>query len=395
MTKTISSRERLTQPLQSSSDLISAQQQSDEVNNHTGKVSTQSTAQSPLSGLKIVHTTSGRVRIRATDGSHNSILENISQQLRQVEGVKRVDTNQQTGTLVVLFDEKKLCLSQMLAILQEFGIQQQISSQLAQNSDPFAAWKSIDFWKEQGISLIPLFTGLGVTSALGISGLATIPVYMVTADTTRRVINYIQPQKSASKSRKKTHSVSATKHQVNSGASLAKVEQVAAVKQEILTTSTADKANDRTMQATANIAYRVVHAIPGRIRLSVPKLAQDRAYARRLESLLKTDPQVTSVRVNCDAASVMVAYESSHTIPVSHWVGLMQLAQQSVPQQIHIETSQQPQRQPACQQSEAKELQTVTAVTPEAVGLWGTFKAPALSYALSFMANFPIHAGPD
>ncbi|NWF58917.1 MAG: hypothetical protein HXY43_06310 [Fischerella sp.] len=394
MTRTISSRERLSQPPQFSSDLISAQQQSDEVNNHTGKVSTQSTAQSALSGLKIVHATGGRVRIRATDGSHNSIIENISQQLRQLEGVKKVDSNQQAGSLVILFDENRLSLPQMLAILQEFGIQQQISSQLAQNSDPFAAWKSIDFWKEQGISFIPLFTGLGVTSALGISGLFAIPVYMVTADTTRRVIDYIQPQKSASKSSKKTHSVSATKHQVTSGASLAKVEQATAVKQEILTTNTADKANDEAMEATANIAYSVVHAIPGRIRLSVPKLAQDRAYARRLESLLKTDPQVTNVRVNCDAASVMVAYESSH-IPVSHWIGLMQLAQQTVPQQIPIKTSEQPQRQPVSQLSEPKELQIITAATPEAVGLWGTFKAPALSYALSFMANFPIHAGPD
>ena len=79
----------------------------------------------------------------------------------------------------------------MLALLQEYGIQPQAAPQTLSNTDLLAPWKSVDFWKEQGISLIPLFTGLTVTSGLGVSGLASIGVYMITANLTRSAIDYL------------------------------------------------------------------------------------------------------------------------------------------------------------------------------------------------------------
>jgi hypothetical protein len=172
MTKTLSSRERLSPREQKLVDLISDHQQdhkqSDESSETTSKSVAQSVGQStmqpPVGGLHIVHATAGRVRIRATDGSHNSKLETISQNLRKQDGVREVSVNDQTGSLVVNFDEKKLSLPQMLERLQQFDIHQLPASPQAESKqDPFAAWKSADFWKEQGISFIPMFTGLAVT----------------------------------------------------------------------------------------------------------------------------------------------------------------------------------------------------------------------------------------
>ncbi|MDM9381962.1 hypothetical protein QUB80_14755 [Chlorogloeopsis sp. ULAP01] len=413
MTKTTSSRGRLSHPPQILSDLILAQQHSDEANNDTGKESVHSPIQSMFGSLRVVHATPGRVRIRATDGSHNSILQSISEHLRQQKGVKEVTTNLQTSSLVVTYDENQLSLAELLVLLERFGVGQQKSSDSINNTDPFAAWKSVDFWTEQGISFIPLFTGLGVTGALGISGLVSIPVYMITADATRRVIDYIQPQLSAFKNNKQLHSISTKNRQVTSEASLEKVEQTTALKQEISATDTVGRANNLAAQS-AKIAYSVVHSVPGRVRLNVPRLGSDRAYARRLEQLLKSDPQVTNVRVNCDAVSVAIAYQPSN-IPVSHWASLIDLADQTVTQVIPIKTAEhtpkeelryyQPQEfatatqtstEEVSQLSQSQELKTASEdITPEASTLWGNFKTPALSYALAFMAKFPLNAGPD
>jgi copper chaperone CopZ len=389
MTKTTSSRGRLSHPPQLSSDLISAVQHSDEANNHTGKEFTDSPTLWKFGSLKVVHATTGRVRIRATDGSHNSMLDDICQILRTQQGVKEIAVDRSRGSIRVTFDDRQLPLAKMLAKLENVGIKQDSSESASQN-DPFAAWKSIDFWKEQGLSFIPLFTGLGVTGALGISGLASIPVYMITADATRRVIDCIQPQRSVKKKKKQSHTVSATQSQINTQANLEKVEQ------KISTIENTAK--------PTKIACSVVHAVRGRVRLNIPRLGSDRAYARRLERLLKSDPRVTNVRVNYDAQSVAIAYSPSN-VPVHHWLDVIQLADQSAPQVIPIKTADEQQSKKPPTSTPEQTSQPVSHLwehktTSEnkdasASTLWGNFKAPALSYALAFMANLPLNAGPD
>ncbi|MBU7582044.1 MAG: hypothetical protein KAF91_03900 [Nostoc sp. TH1S01] len=60
----------------------------------------------------------------------------------------------------------------------------------------------------------------------------------------------------------------------------------------------------------SKVAYSIVHAIPGRIRFHIPQIACDRQYVQRLENLLKADPVVTSERINKDAASVVITYQT-------------------------------------------------------------------------------------
>ncbi|MBE9198623.1 MULTISPECIES: heavy metal translocating P-type ATPase [unclassified Nodularia (in: cyanobacteria)] len=61
----------------------------------------------------------------------------------------------------------------------------------------------------------------------------------------------------------------------------------------------------------SQVSFNVIHTIRGRVRLRVPRLRYDADYADRLQSLLTSDPLVTSVRIKSAAASLVVTYKSS------------------------------------------------------------------------------------
>ncbi|MBU7582043.1 MAG: hypothetical protein KAF91_03895 [Nostoc sp. TH1S01] len=379
MTKTLSSR-GLSSTEALSPDLISTQRHSDQVkvNKHTSLATAKLETHLPTGGLEIVHATHGRIRIRATDGSLNANLELVSQHLEQFKGVTEVTTNEQLGSLVVNFDENYLTLPQMLGILEKLNINPSPTSPQSMSSkDPFAVWKSPDFWMEQTISFIPLMTGLAVTGGLGISGFASIPVYMITADATRRVIDYLEPQiaKSDSNSQSAKPNNTSKQPKLTQAVTKAVVEQV---RQDV--------------KSSANIAYTVVHNIPGRIRFHVPRIAQDQAYARRLERLLKTDTHVTNVRMNCDAASIAIAYHPGQ-VAVNHWVKLMELAVQTNPHTPSVQIAE-PQ-QPVEQITQPVVAADTTKTSAESNNLnissiWADMKPAAMSFSLAYMANFPL-----
>ncbi|MFZ5453541.1 MAG: HMA2 domain-containing protein [Thermodesulfobacteriota bacterium] len=52
----------------------------------------------------------------------------------------------------------------------------------------------------------------------------------------------------------------------------------------------------------------VVHQTPGRIRLKVPRLRMDETYAPLLKSLLDSMDNITSIRINISAASVVIGF---------------------------------------------------------------------------------------
>lgn len=59
------------------------------------------------------------------------------------------------------------------------------------------------------------------------------------------------------------------------------------------------------------IPYRVVHAIPGRMRFRVPRMVRDREYAQRLQGLVELDTKIASVRVNYAAGCIVICYVAS------------------------------------------------------------------------------------
>ncbi len=56
--------------------------------------------------------------------------------------------------------------------------------------------------------------------------------------------------------------------------------------------------------------YTIAHAVPGRVRLRMPKLSIDADFARRLEQALSADEYVDRVRVNRPAASIAINYNN-------------------------------------------------------------------------------------
>ncbi|WP_414585121.1 hypothetical protein [Scytonema sp. PCC 10023] len=73
-----------------------------------------------------------------------------------------------------------------------------------------------------------------------------------------------------------------------------------------------------TVKQPATVTYSIAHAIPGRVRFRVPRIAKDSKYVQRLEALLKADPVVTGehpfgasvrYRVNNAAASIVITYK--------------------------------------------------------------------------------------
>jgi hypothetical protein len=202
----------------------------------------------------------------------------------------------------------------------------------------FGEWKSLDFWKKQSLDLIPLLTGLAVTGRIGIHGLAAIPVWILTADATRRVIKSLEP--------------------------------------EFLSAGKIKPIPDIDKEDNTQIAYNVVHTIPGRIRFYLPLIAQDSAYTQRLETLLKAHNQITNVRVNTHASSIVIAYQSPE-ISIN-WVEIMELALQPHPcidppiSEIGI--------------TEINDLE----ISPKTSNLWTNLKPASLSYSLNLMANLPL-----
>ncbi len=91
-------------------------------------------------------------------------------------------------------------------------------------------------------------------------------------------------------------------------------------------------------QPPAKVAYSIAHAMPGRVRFRIPRIASDPKYVQSLEALLKADSAVTSERVNSAAASIVITYQTglmldaqkqyknTFNIPMSYLDSLIQSA---------------------------------------------------------------------
>jgi P-type Cu2+ transporter len=87
--------------------------------------------------------------------------------------------------------------------------------------------------------------------------------------------------------------------------------------------------NNGHQKVNQNIVCTVVHAVPGRVRLRVPRLIQDADYAQRLQSLVALDTRIEKIRINRAAASVSFGYEARTVADEgmrSHLINLIQLA---------------------------------------------------------------------
>ncbi|BAZ17047.1 hypothetical protein NIES4071_89250 [Calothrix sp. NIES-4071] len=318
MTQTISSRE-LSYQRDRPPDVVSMEVQSDESYQTIQKEA--QAVQQGVAGLEIVHVTAERIRIRAND-SGTELLRVLVEELGRLKGIKQVTWNEETRNLVIAFDKEVLPQSQLLEILKEHGISR--LTEANNKVDPFAAWKSAEFWKEQGIDLIPLLTGLAITSRLGVTGLASIPICMLTSDVTRRTISSFREALKAEATENKSEGKSTNR---TSQPLVSKVDKTSTIERKSLN-DVVRKADEFNIQ-TASIDYSIVHSIPGRIRFNVPRIGKDKAYARRLEKMLNAESYATNVRLKTDAASIAISYQPA-SLDVSYWVDLIQSASEAL-----------------------------------------------------------------
>ncbi len=62
-----------------------------------------------------------------------------------------------------------------------------------------------------------------------------------------------------------------------------------------------------------NIHYQVVHWIPGRFRIRIPRLHEDEQYAKQLKYVLDSIELVTEIEINDKASSLVVGYKHQST----------------------------------------------------------------------------------
>ncbi len=89
--------------------------------------------------------------------------------------------------------------------------------------------------------------------------------------------------------------------------------------------------NKRQVAPREQVAYSVVHAIPGRVRFRVSRLLSDAEYAHRLQMFAESHSNITDVRINRNAASVAFNYQSP-PLEISDLVHLIQSAFESIGQ---------------------------------------------------------------
>jgi hypothetical protein len=309
-------------------------------------------------GFEVLHAVANRVRLRAVDAKAKAELNNLAQHLRQQNGVRAVSTNGQTGSLSVTFEPNKLSLSQLKEALQPFRVSQAQALPEAFSSEALLqAFTGLR-------SLVPPVVGLMATRGLRIYGWQAIATYLIATNLTRGAIEALDlelPAKDREKSQETTE------------------------KSEIKTSD----------------AYKVLHQIPGRIRLHVPRITWDRNYVAQLDRLAAADERIKSLRVNPANASVVISYDAALSSDAFASIFIIQAAGRQNSSALVKDTSDD--RSPDLSETEeaneaisyGSATRIVSSLEPseeatEMTSPWSQFKFGALALMLRSMASMPL-----
>ncbi|MFB2879409.1 heavy metal translocating P-type ATPase [Floridanema aerugineum] len=258
------------------------------------------TAQNTNNALQIVHNVPGRVRLKATDSSQVKALEKVAQKLRKQEGIYEVRTNSATRTLVATFDSDIVSMPEISKILQQSGSTQPLvlveKEQKQELQELLASGDLAQQYPLIARSILSLIAGMLATRALGVTGLMSLPVFMITDRVSHELLKYIESEFLSEKPEE-----------------------------------TQDSANQENGKVTdrQELSYSIVHETLGRLRFRIPLVAKDVDYAQKLVQLAESDPRITNIKINKDAASVAICYQASDLSPAeikAHLVHLIELA---------------------------------------------------------------------
>jgi hypothetical protein len=268
------------------------------------------TASSLGNHIQVVQAIAGCVQLRASSPSSTLWLDTIGQQLRGQAGVYTVNKDATTGNLIILFDPSLLPLPQMLGILQQSGI----FGMLGQQTTTMQVGGFLQEHHEFE-TLLPMIAGMLVTETLKLRGGWALLANLMAASFTRQVIEQLE-ETSAS-----VPPVVAVEGfpQPATAAPQPMSEKRMGAWEESQSPRTGETPGlpspqfplltPQALETLQTSSVRVVHAVPGRVRLRVPQLTDDPDYAQRLQKLLSSDELVTRFRINAQAASIVIAYE--------------------------------------------------------------------------------------
>ena len=247
------------------------------------------TASSTNAELEIVHAVRGRIRLRLKGDDVRELLSRIADLLRQQGGINVVQIKPTSNSLVVTFDPDAISIEQLIGSLQSFN-----SIEISAETISRSRGESHAMTYGRLLSLVPPLVGLGIARGLKVSGWKSILTYILAVGVTREVIDQITGE--------------SEKLEENVELSPAKVVSVTDIKAEEIST----------LLTVIETDYEIVHHIPGRIRLRVPRISRDyasrsakgdRSYAQELKRLLEQDKRIIDVRLKINNSSVVILYD--------------------------------------------------------------------------------------
>lgn len=287
----------------------------------------------PEREVEILHVVPGRLRLRVLGEEPGTVLRAVTPLLRKRVGVREIRTNEQIGSLLITFDTNQLSLAQLFKILGDLGIAE---IKQPQSQEPLDA----EAWKKAGTQLqsfIPLLIGLLTTRQLGIQGWRSIPVYLLITNVVRQIMQSWDLAEGESEGTAEGRSMLSNNvkgQRAEAQKQDSKAERNNAdLNGDNIPNVTPDQQNSKqstvAFDANSTVVYRLVHTIPGRMRFRVPKVAEDSAYLRRLQSLVKKDDWITQMRCNSTVASVVITYNPMQVCEAEaglHFISLIQIA---------------------------------------------------------------------
>jgi hypothetical protein len=256
----------------------------------------QDTNQPVTNQLELVHALPGRLRLRVLGEDSQKILKAISQNLRQQEGVESVQIKETTGSIVVIFDPHTLSLDRLKKDLSPFNL---LSTDLSSKGDVIKSSGKKLF--SQLLSLTPFLLSWLLVKRFNLSGWKAIATYLLGTGIMGELIAQVR------------------------------LEMFPSPTNEDLLETTAEP-KILPSQEDKKLDFQIVHHLPGRIRLSIPKIRQDKNYAHKFQLLLEQDERITGVRIKPNIGSVVVKYKQEAlsglsdrelTLILSNWMELI------------------------------------------------------------------------
>lgn len=255
--------------------------------------------------LQIVHAVPGRLRLRLLqeDSEEISTLElqsflvETAEYLRQQEGVKSVKVKEITNSILVIFDPHTLSTAQLKECLSPFNL-----LSISPKSEADTSQDNSKKVFNQIISLIPILLSWFVVKRFNLSGWKAIVAYILATGLISEVIEQAQ------------------------------VELFPSLQNDNSSETKTQPQNLPNSAQEKELEYKIVHYIPGRIRLSMPKIGQDKNYGEKLQNLLEQDHRIKKVQINKNTGSVVINYlqealgnlgEEELTLMLSNWMGLI------------------------------------------------------------------------